>query len=326
MTISRILAKIKLAKNIAIFTHKNPDPDAYGSVFAMREMCRELNINADIFAIKNKAGYLDYLFPLDELKTDFKSENYDLVIVLDLHLLKRLSPEFIEEVGKSKNIIIIDHHSVMEGEDEGPMSKNSLIYDKYAATCEVLTDFAVENNLKITPTIATYLYTGLMGDTDRFLHNNLSKHVFEVAMLLYEKKADVQRVYTYLYRHITRQQLDIYKFMLDNMGFAENGKGAYAIFSIKDLGKMHADQEEVKFYTNDMVKIKGVELSIMCIEYKKDFYKFSLRSNNNINTLRFATKMGGGGHLCASAFEIEISKKQLQKVLPKWIKEILNGK
>ncbi len=324
MTISRILAKIKLAKNIAIFTHRNPDPDAYGSVFAMREMCKQLNVNADIFAIKNKAGYLDCIFPLGELKTDFKSENYDLVIVLDLHLLKRLAPEFIDEVSKSKNIIVIDHHAVMEG--DGAMSKNCLIYENYAATCEILTDFAVENGLKITPTIATYLYTGLMGDTDRFLHNNLSKHVFEVAMLLYDKKADVQKVYDYLYRYTTKQQLDIYRFMLDNMVYTQGGKGAYVIFTIKDLEDMKADQEAVKIYTNDMVKIKGVELSFMCIEYKKNFFKFSLRSNNNINTLRFSTKMGGGGHLCASAFETDISKRQLQKVLPKWIKEILNGK
>lgn len=323
MTINRVLAKIKLAKRIAIFAHKNPDPDAYGAMFAMREFCRNLNLDADIFAIKNKRGYLDNIFPLEEVKTDFKSGDYDLVIILDMHLIDRLAPEFVSEVEKSKNIIVIDHHKIVEGEKLP--TKNYYVMEDYAATCEILTDFAVKCNLKITPTIATYLYTGLMGDTDRFLHKNLTRHVFETAILLYDKKAEIQHVYDYLYRYKTQQQLEIYKQMLDNLIYYEGGKAVCSIFTLKDLKRLDADQEDVKFYTNDLVKIKGVELSILCIEYKKDYFKFSLRSNG-LNTVNFSTRMGGGGHVCASAFETEISLKEIKKLMPKWIKGIMNGK
>ena len=323
MTINRVLAKIKLAKRIAIFAHKNPDPDAYGAMFAMREFCRNLNLDADIFAIKNKKGYLDNIFPLEEVKTDFKSGDYDLIIILDMHLINRLAPEFVPEVEKSKNVIVIDHHKIVEGETLP--TKNYYVMEDYAATCEILTDFAVKCNLKITPTIATYLYTGLMGDTDRFLHNNLTRHVFETAILLYDKKAEIQHIYNYLYRCKTKQQLEIYRYMLDNLIFYENGKAVCSIFTLKDLKRLDADQEDVKFYTNDLVKIKGVELSILCIEYKKDYFKFSLRSNG-LNTVNFSTRMGGGGHVCASAFETEISLKEIKKLMPKWIKGIMNGK
>lgn len=323
MTINRVLAKIKLAKRIAIFAHKNPDPDAYGAMFAMREFCRNLNLDADIFAIKNKRGYLDNIFPLEEVKTDFKSGDYDLVIILDMHLIDRLAPEFVSEVEKSKNIIVIDHHKIVEGEKLP--TKNYYVMEDYAATCEILTDFAVKCNLKITPTIATYLYTGLMGDTDRFLHKNLTRHVFETAILLYDKKAEIQHVYDYLYRYKTQQQLEIYKQMLDNLIYYEGGKAVCSIFTLKDLKRLDADQEDVKFYTNDLVKIKGVELSILCIEYKKDYFKFSLRSNG-LNTVNFSTRMGGGGHVCASAFETEISLKEIKKLMSKWIKGIMNGK
>lgn len=323
MTMNRILAKIKLAKKIAIFAHKNPDPDAYGAMFAMREICRNLKLNAEIFTIKNKKGYLDNIFPLEEVRTDFKSEDYDLIIILDMHLICRLAPEFVSEVEKSKNIIIIDHHKIVEG-DVLP-TKNYLVMDNYAATCEILTDFAVKCDLKITPTIATYLYTGLMGDTDRFLHNNLTRHVFETAILLYDKKAEIQHVYDYLYRYKTQQQLEIFKHMIDNMTYYEGGKAVSSIFTLKDLQRLDADQEDVKVYTNDLVKIKGVELSILGIEYKKDYFKFSLRSNG-LNTINFSTKMGGGGHVYASAFETDISLKELKKLMPKWIKGIMNGK
>lgn len=322
MTKNRLLSKIKEAKNIAIFTHKNPDPDAYGSVFAMREFCRGLGVGADIFAIKNKTGYLDNLFPLEELKTDFVSAKYDLVVLLDLHQINRLSPEFENEVRKFRNMIVIDHHKVAESNNLP--SQDFLILDNYAANCEILTEFAVECGLKICPKTATYLYTGLMGDTDRFLHNNLSKHVFETAMLLYDKNADVQRVYDFLYRYRTRQQLDVQKFLLSTIVFLEGGKAAYAIYTLEDLKALGADQEDVKLFSNDITTVKGIELSFLCMEYSKDFFKFSVRSTG-INTVKFATKMGGGGHICATGFEKKISKSELTKQLPFWIKEILNG-
>ena len=324
MTTSRILAKIKLAQRVAIFGHINPDPDAYGAMFAMRELCRQVGVEAEIFAIKNKDCYLDFLFPLNELKTDFKAENFDLVILLDLHLLSRVDSLFAVELSNHKNIIVIDHHKVMDG-DVLP-TKSTLIKDDYAATCEVLTGFAVENNLKITPQTATYLYTGLMGDTDRFLHNNLTTHVFETAITLFKSKANVQFIYNYLYRYKTPEQLRINKFLLDNMVFTAKDRALYVIFGLDDLKKLNADQESVKVFTNDLVNVKGVEVSFMCIEYKKDFFKFSLRAKNGINTVNFAKKMGGGGHVCASAFEMKISRNKLQKILPKWAKEILNGK
>ena len=324
MTKSRLLAKIKLANRIALFAHQNPDPDAYGAMFALQRFCKNLGKDASVFAVKNKKGYLDHLFPLNELKTNFVSDEYDLVILLDVHMISRLDATFQKEVKKSKNLVIVDHHKIMD--DSEVETKNVIIYDNYAATCEILTDFAVENGLEITPEIATYLYTGLMGDTDRFLHVNLTKHVFETAMILYNKKAEVQRVYDFMYRYKTPEQLKLNKFLLDNMVFLNRGKAVYTIFGLKDLEKLGADQEDVKVYSNEMVKIKGVQLSFLCIEYKRAYYKFSIRSNNGINTVNFSKKMGGGGHVCASGFEKKISRRSLQKQLPKWTREILNAK
>lgn len=321
MTINNLLIKIKEAKNIAIFAHRNPDPDAYGSMFAMREICRNMGVEADIFAAKNKDGYLNGIFPLQELKTDFVHDEYDLVIMLDLHLISRLSPKFIEEVSKCKNIVIIDHHNIAEG-DIIP-SKDLIINPESAATCEILTDILEEAKMDISSTMATYLYTGLMGDTDRFLHSNLSQHVFETALLLYQKKAEVQKIYDFLYRYKTKEQLSLNKLLLDLITFVEDGKACYAIFTIKDMKRLNADQEDVKVYTNELVKIKGVDLSFLCIDYE-DHFKISMRSNKGINTLKLSNKMGGGGHVQASAFEVKVNKRELKKMLPIWAKEILN--
>lgn len=322
ITSNEILSKIKSAQNIAIFAHKNADPDAYGSMFAMREFCHNLGKNADIFAKKDREGYLDHIFPLDEIKTDFHASDYDLVFMLDMHLVTRLEDCFIEEFLKSKNVVVIDHHCIAEN-DILP-TEQYLIKHDYAANCEILTEFAEEEGLEITPKIATYLYTGLMGDTDRFLHNNLNRRVFETALFLMDKKAEIQMVYDYLYRYQTKEQIAINKFLLNNLCYEVDGRAIYAIFTLRDLRKMHAVQEDVKTFSNELVRIKGVEVSFMCMEYSKNYYKVSMRSQKGINTLLISEKQGGGGHINASAFEIFVSKSELKRKIKAWSKELLN--
>lgn len=322
ITSRQIVSAIKKSQHIAIFAHEHPDPDAYGSIFAMREFCRNLGKNADIFAIKDKVGYLDNIFPLSEIRTDFKAEEFDLVLILDVSQINRVALPFRDELGKCKKIIIIDHHQIVES---NPVSSD-LFYIKsnYAAVCEILAEIAVKERLKITPTIATYLYTGLMGDTDRFLHNNLSRHVFETAILLFDKGAEIQKVYDYLYRYTTRQQIEINKFLLNNLHYKCDKRAVYVIVTLQDLKELGADQEDVKAFSNELIRIKGVDVSFICFEYAENLYKVSMRSKSGVNTLVVSTKNGGGGHICASAFQIETSKTALKDKIDAWAKEILN--
>lgn len=322
LTSKQIVQEIKSAKNIAIFAHKNPDPDAYGSMFGMREICNALGKNTDIFAVKNRDGYLDYLFPLKDIKTDFFAKNYDLVFLLDMHLTSRAENIFQDEILKSKNIIIIDHHNVAEN-DIFPTQKFLIKHD-YAANCEILTEIVVKESIDVSQKLATYLYIGLMGDTNRFLNSNTSHHVFETALFLMKKKADIQRVYDFLYRYRTKEEIEVNKFLLDNLCYECNGKAVYSIFTLKDIKKLNADQEDIKTFSNDLIIIKDVELSFMCMEYSKNYYKISIRSQKDINTLSVAEKQGGGGHKNASGFEIFTTKLGLKRKIKEWAKELLH--
>jgi len=322
MKTNEILKNIKNSKKIAIFSHKNPDPDAYGSAFTVKEICKSLKIKAEIFAIKNATGYLDEIFPLNELQVEFKAKDYDLIILTDLHVLSRLEPCFLSEVEKCKNIIVIDHHKILETEKN--IDGILLIESNKSATCEVLTDFLIQNNIEISSTVATYLWTGLVGDTDRFLHKNLSENVLEIAKVLYRSGANVQFVYDNLYRKMSFKHLKLQQVFINKLNLIENGKACYVVFTINEMRKLGIDRSDVKMFVGDMIKIDGVQVSVLCLEYSKNHYKFSLRSNN-INTLPLSAKFGGGGHEGASGFELDIKRKQIVQTLPVWIKELLNG-
>ncbi len=321
MTGSEIVARFKAAKKVAIFAHKSPDPDAYGSMFAVREVLRALKKEADVFAVRGGQSNLDNIFPLSEIRTDFVAANFDLVVVVDLHLLKRLDACFMEEISKAKNIVVIDHHEVTS---EGEVFSNQfLIQPEKAATCEILTELFVENKLEISAKTATYLWAGLVGDTGRFMHPNSTENVFRVASILLENGADSQFVYDKMYRSTPFKQMNLQKVFINKIKLVENGEVGYVFFTLKDLKRLDASREDIKKFTDEIRLIDGVKISFFGHELTDGYFKFSIRTNG-ANCVTFATKMGGGGHACASAFEVAISPRDIKKKLPSWGREILN--
>ncbi|MGN1201423.1 MAG: bifunctional oligoribonuclease/PAP phosphatase NrnA [Candidatus Caccovivens sp.] len=321
LTSKQVVEKIKKAHNVAIFAHKNPDPDAYGSMFAIRDLCKGLKVNADAFAIKNPKGYLDEIFPLEELKTDFVAKNFDLIIFVDQHLINRVDAVFHEELQKANNILIVDHHEVLENDDVP--TTEILIQPEKSATAEIISDIIRENKLKVDQTIATYLWAGLIGDTARFLHNNLSANVLENAKFLFEQGADSQFVYDNMYRKNSYKQLKLHAQYIKKIKLICGGMGGYVIFRSRDFKRFKAEKEDVKKYTNEIVSIDGVKISILVIQYGKNDFKFSIRSRG-VDALSVVIKYGGGGHENACGLDANISAFRVKRFTENLIKEILN--
>lgn len=311
---------LNVAKSVAIFSHVNPDPDAYGSAFACRQMCRNMGKSAEVFAVKNANSYLDKIFPLKELKTDFKAEDFDAVVIVDVNMLSRIDKIFVDEIQKSKTIIVFDHHL-----HDVTISKNELVDFGQAACCQLLTHFMIDHNLEVTPEIATFLWAGLMGDTDRFLHSNLSHDVLQIATYLFDAGANVQFVYDQMYRTNSVKDILLQKVFVDKTIFNADKTAGCTIFTKKDIAKLGIDQEMIKKYTNSIINLNGVKASFLCIEYDKNLFKISIRTKG-LNCQYFAKEMGGGGHVCASGFNFEGTCKQLKIASKKWASKIMEYK
>ncbi len=323
ITEKQVVSALKSAKNVAIFCHVNPDPDAYGSAFAVREICHDFGIRADVFAVRNPVGFLDKIFPLEEVRTDFVAKNYDLVVVCDLHIFSRLDKIFVEEIEKAKNIINIDHHEILG--NEVLITENIIDYPEKAATCEIICDIAKSEGVNISPICATYLWAGLMGDTDRFLHNNLSINVLKTAEFLINCGAKVQFVYDALYRTTTKKQLAVHKEFIDKIKFLENGKIGFVLFTLNEMEKFDVDKEDIKKYVNEITQVEGVQGSFLALEYTKDHYKISIRTRN-LNAFAVAEKRGGGGHFNAAGFEVDGTELEIENMAQIWAKELINAR
>ena len=318
-----IIKTLKDAKNIAIFAHRHPDADAYGSMFGLREICRILGKDADIYAICNYSNDMTKIFNYDEIKSDFNPEAYDLVVFVDMHLQFRLDVEHVDLAMQVENKLCIDHHPIAE--TDVMVAEKAYVKQVAAACSQILCEICQAENIEITPKLATYLWAGLMGDTNRFLNSNVTPEVFECAKVLMQAGAEVQRVYEIMFKSMTMQQLQVKNTAARKLVLRENGRSAYIVFTIKDMKKLGIDLDGVKRVSDLAIKIEGVEAAFLCTEYQKNHFKISMRSMEGVDVGAFAAKNGGGGHVCAAAFEIDATKRQLISKLNDWCKEILNG-
>ena len=165
-----------------------------------------------------------------------------------------------------------------------------------------------------------------MGDTNRFLNPNLSVQVFDIAKILFEKKADIEFVYENMYRSINERHIRAYQYFAKNLKIVENGQVAYIVFDVNTFKKLKLDHEDVKFCVDEMNSLKGVKVCFLCMGYEKDFYRISMRSKKGFNTIICSAANGGGGHMCASAFDKKIKKSEMDKFIKYWGKEVVNGK
>lgn len=320
-TCKQIIQKIKKAKNIAIFAHKDPDPDACGSMLGLRDFCRILGKNADAFCA-HYGDYVENIFPMQEFKTEFLAHNYDLIAFVDMHVESRLDDCFIEEFRKCKNIIVIDHHVLAE--NEVVPTKDFRIEHKASASQLVL-DLFREVEQKPSLETATYLYAGLVGDTDRFLYLAGLGEVFDDAKYLLECGVDFVKVYNKMFRTISHKDIVLSRYLYSNLGYLADGKIVYIVFTMKVLKKLGVTTDDVKMFSNSLLNIKGTKWSLLIYETEKNNFRFSMRSVPEINLVPLATKFNGGGHKNASAFSTKIKPSQIKKAIKSWSSGVLNG-
>lgn len=307
-----IIKFIENSKNVAVFAHVNPDPDALGSMIAFYHAMKDMGKNCSIFLNElpnEKFAFLN--FKLFKLEDDFKE--YDLAVALDSSDKKRV--EQIEIFEKCKYKIAIDHHLIHDD-----FCDCDFVNSKASSCCEVL--FSVFNELKIkfNKDIATALYLGLAGDTGCFLFDNTSAFTHYCASKLLEYGADLQLVNNKVFRTKKFNELVLLKEFISNIIVDENvGLG---VILTKDKIKANCEDFDTTEFVNYIKEIEGIDIAILIKQVTRGEYKVSLRSSNNYDVSQLAHSFGGGGHKQASAFLIKMGLKKLKSCMITQAKKI----
>lgn len=298
----KILDKIESYQTIIVSRHIRPDGDAIGSTKGFVKILRDTYPDKNVYLVNE--DYSDDLAFMGGEDT-VSDEIYDgaLLIVIDTGTRARISNK---KYTLAKEIIKIDHHI-----EADPYGDINWVEDHRAAACEMIADFYVtfKDRLKISPEAASCIYLGMVTDSSRFRHAEVTGETLRLAGALLDCGVDTETLYANLYM----EEFDRFKlksFVYENIQITKNGV-AY-IYMSKDIQeKFGLTLEAASDVVTELKAIRGSLIWIAFIDNTaENSIRVRLRSRFlGINDL--AIKYHGGGHLMAAGATV-YSKEEMQ--------------
>ena len=290
----QIFKVIKKYDTIVIARHIGADPDALGSQFALKEIILKTFPNKKVYAVGNPASRFKF-FGNNE-KIDNIDTTKGLLIVLDTPDIKRIDGVSLNNF---EYVIKMDHHPIID-----KYANIELIDEDSCSTSQLILEFIFNNKIEINKEIGEKLYLGIVGDTDRFLHDYTSSKTFSlVTRLLEETNIDFTSLYKVLYqRPISEIRFEGY--IYQNLILTENGV-AYIKIIDRKLKEFGVDSAAAGKMINDLKFVNEIIVWVFLTEdIKSNLISANIRSvGPYVNDT--ASKYGGGGHKYASGAKLK---------------------
>lgn len=282
-----ILAKIKAYDTIIIHRHMKPDPDALGSQVGLKEVITSNFPQKTVKVTGYNEPTLSWLAQMD----DVSDKDYEGALVIVVDTANR--PRIDDQRYLNGNFLIkIDHHP-----DEDHYGDLSYVDTKASSASEIITDFALQNQLKLSDQAARLLYAGILGDTGRFLYPATTSKTFIIASELLKYDFD----FAALARQMDSFPYKIAKlqaYVFENLEIDKNG-AARIILSQKILKKFNLIDAETSAIVSSPGKIDTVQVWAIFVEQADGHYRVRLRSKSTVIN-EVAKRHAGGGHPLAS--------------------------
>ena len=282
-----ILAKIKAYDTIIIHHHMKPDPDALGSQVGLKEVITSNFPQKTVKVTGYNEPTLSWLAQMD----DVSDKDYEGALVIVVDTANR--PRIDDQRYLNGNFLIkIDHHP-----DEDHYGDLSYVDTKASSASEIITDFALQNQLKLSDQAARLLYAGILGDTGRFLYPATTSKTFIIASELLKYDFD----FAALARQMDSFPYKIAKlqaYVFENLEIDKNG-AARIILSQKILKKFNLTDAETSAIVSSPGKIDTVQVWAIFVEQADGHYRVRLRSKSTVIN-EVAKRHAGGGHPLAS--------------------------
>ena len=210
-----------------------------------------------------------------------------LLIVVDNNRPSRTEcPQLLQ---LAQHVVVLDHHRQSRDCIEGAVLSYVEPYASSASemVAEILQYYS--DSIKIRPTDADAMYSGIVVDTNNFM-NNTGVRTFEAAAFLRRNGADITRV-----RKLFRDDMEDYKAKAEAVREVEMFHERYAI-SVCPSDMTGNPTVIAAQAANELLGIRGIRASFVMTEYENMIY-ISARSIDEVNVQTIMEKLGGGGHM-----------------------------
>ena len=311
----RVLKAIEQRSAFVLTSHARPDGDAIGSLLALYQMLKQMGkstlvaMSDAVPLIYNRLPYANVVLHCHKLAEDAPQT----AIILECDSIQRTRLHGLEE----RFLINIDHHNSAR-----PFGDINWIEAKACAVAEMVHCLACAAGVKITPEIATCLYTAVLTDTGSFCFAGTNDRTFELALQLVRSGANPADIAHSVYFSNPASKMRLLGAALSNLH--REGALAYIHISLSEMERSGGLEEDCEGLVNYALGIQGVEVALFFRELADGRYRVSLRSKGQVNVAAVAEQFGGGGHICASgcavsgplSTSLELILAQLRSVCP----------
>ncbi len=288
--LTEVLKQIERRDRFLLTSHARPDGDAVGSALACCEILGAMGKKAQVVLrdgvprIYQPLPYADKVVKAERVNGD-----YQAAIILECDSIQRTRLAGLED----QFLISIDHH--LTGR---PFAHVNWIDPHAVATAEMVYRLAARAGVKISPEIATCLYTAVLTDTGAFMFEGTSEHTFELARELVLAGADPARCARSVYFAHSTAKMRLLGAALSNL--QREGCLAWIWVTQEQMQRVQAREEDCEGLVNYALSISEVEVAAFFRELPDGRFRVSLRSKGALNVAAVAEQFGGGGHQCAS--------------------------
>lgn len=302
---------IEKYETIALFRHVFPDGDALGSQFGLKLWLQAAYPDKKIIALGDGEGK-DSFFPNSDVISDNEMKQA-AAIILDTANSDRIDDQRYK---LCNTIIKIDHHPVVESYGD-----LNIVEESASSTCEVLTKILMSADKSCSKEAASYLYCGILTDSQKFSIPSVSTQTMKCAAWLCAQGIDIAG----LNHQMFAVDLKSFKFdaYLKNSCTVVNDKLIYKIIEQEEYERFGLTFTEAKDKVNAFAGISGIEVWALFTHNPNEedhLYNGSLRSyRKTINDI--ASDYHGGGHKLASGVK-KLTKQDIDELLSRLIKRI----
>lgn len=321
LTFEEVLDILRVPEPTLILFHRNPDADAVGSAFAMREVLTDLGSAAYCVCQNEVPARLEFLssgvqasvLP-ESIPAEFDGAR---VISVDTAAPNQLGTLW-ESFGGKVNLMI-DHHGI------GEPFADHYIRSGAAATGEILFDVVKElangEEVTITDTLCTCLYAAISGDTGGFRFSNTSPETHQRAAELVASGIDCADINHKLFETKTMEQLRAEAAGVSNLHLFFDGRVAVVTFPYAIKAALGLSDDQLETLIEVARSLAGVKVAFAIRQPGTEgVFRVSARSACSYDVAKLCAQFGGGGHKKAAG--CTLSAPDMEEAMRKLISAI----
>ncbi len=293
--LEEVLSQIGRRQKFICTSHARPDGDAVGSALACAQILRSMGKQANVVLSDGVPGiYRPLPFADSVLHHIEQAPDAEAAIILECDGVARTRLTGLE----NHYLINIDHHDTAH-----PFGDVNWIDPNACATAEMIFKLAREAGVKISPEVATCLYTAVLTDTGSFCFTGTTERTFALAQELVRCGANPVKIAHDVYFSTQISKMKLLGEALRTLH--RDGSLAWMHVTHETMELCESQEEDCEGLVNYALAIGGIEVALFFREQADRRFRVSLRSKGAINVAKVAETFGGGGHSCASGCAIE---------------------